>query len=113
MQFAAPGIGGLRQRMVALRNSVSNAGPYAFVRLSHHGAANGTDNAFLDAVHETSRFGISTGDGDPGHHSEKVLKLLSDRSSQIEWERTNRNGLVSLRLASGDDRKRGVKGQTE
>src|SRR3546814_12337325 len=90
MQFAAPGIGGLRQRMVALRNSVSNAGPYAFVRLSHHGAANGTDNAFLDAVHETSRFGISTGAGDPGHPSEKVLKLLSDRSSQIEWARTDR-----------------------
>ncbi|KPH67340.1 hypothetical protein ADT71_02435 [Novosphingobium sp. ST904] len=104
MQFAAPGIGGLRQRMVALRNSVSNAGPYAFVRLSHHGAANGTDNAFLDAVHETSRFGISTGAGDPGHPSEKVLKLLSDRSSQIEWARTDRNGLVSLRLDSEDPR---------
>src|SRR3546814_9684025 len=94
----------LRQRMVALRNSVSNAGPYAFVRLSHHGAANGTDNAFLDAVHETSRFGISTGAGDPGHPSEKVLKLLSDRSSQIEWARTDRNGLVSLRLDSEDPR---------
>src|SRR3546814_9874749 len=63
-----------------------------------------SDNAFLDAVHETSRFGISTGAGDPGHPSEKVLKLLSDRSSQIEWARTDRNGLVSLRLDSEDPR---------
>src|SRR3546814_19839989 len=78
----------------------SKSEPYSFVRLSHHGAANGTDNAFLDAVHETIRFGISTGAGDPGHPSEKVLKLLSDRSSQIEWARTDRNGLVSLRLDS-------------
>src|SRR3546814_1986109 len=72
MQFAAPGIGGLRQRMVALRNSVSNAGPYAFVRLSHHGAANGTDNAFLDAVHETSRFGISRSE----EHTSELQSLM-------------------------------------
>src|SRR3546814_20538326 len=95
MQFAAPGIGGLRQRMVALRNSVSNAGPYAFVRLSHHGAANGTDNAFLDAVHETSRFGISTGPGHPRPPSEQVLQLLTDRPRQNPCATTPLNPLVS------------------
>lgn len=98
MQFAAPGVGGLVQRMANLRHTVHNAGPYAFVRLPHHGAANGTDAALLDCLVETEFFGISTGSGDPGHPSRTVLDLLATRSEQTQWARTDRNGLVSLRL---------------
>src|SRR3546814_18072260 len=100
MQFAAPGIGGLRQRMVALRNSVSNAGPYAFVRLSHHCAANATDHAFLDALHEPPPFAISTGAGDPGHPSSLVLTLFTDRSLPFYSSIPDRHRFVSFLLFS-------------
>ncbi|MDR6127113.1 beta-lactamase superfamily II metal-dependent hydrolase [Sphingomonas sp. SORGH_AS438] len=98
MQFASPGIGGLAQRMGLLRQTVRNAGPYRFVRLAHHGASNGTDEAFLNDCQGTQFFGISTGAGDPSHPSKVVLDLLGSRADELRWARTDRNGLTSLRL---------------
>lgn len=100
MQFASPGMGGLQQLMSILRQSIVNAGPYAFVRLSHHGAANGTDAALLDSLPETTCYGISTGAGDAGHPAKAVLGLLQIRSKRIEWARTDRNGRVTLDLCA-------------
>lgn len=102
MQFALPGVGGLTQRMELLRQTVRNAGPYRFVRLAHHGASNGTDEAFLNDCKGTQFFGISTGAGDPSHPSKVVLDLLGSRADELRWARTDRNGLTSLRLDEND-----------
>lgn len=101
MQFASPSVGHLAHRMAELHEVVRNAGPYAFTRLSHHGAHNGTNCKFLDYVQECRLFGISTGAGDPNHPSVKTLQLLAERHPQIEWARTDRNGLVALELDGG------------
>lgn len=102
MQFASPGVGGLAQRMELLRQTVRNAGPYRFVRLAHHGASNGTDEAFLNDCKGTQFFGISTGAGDLSHPSKVVLDLLGSRADKLQWARTDRNGLTSLRLDKED-----------
>ena len=102
MQFASLGIGHLGATMGQLHQAIINAGPYAFVKLSHHGAPNGTDEKFLDRIPATSLFGISSGSGDARHPSQSVLDLLASRSGKPIWARTDVNGLVSLRLTKGE-----------
>jgi hypothetical protein len=101
MQFAFEDVRWIKQRMAELIRTVRNAGPYAFVRLAHHGASNGTNDALLTALPETRLFGISTGAGDEKHPSPAVLDLLDARTQSIQWARTDRNGSVSLTLAEG------------
>lgn len=102
MQFASPGIGHLGATMGQLNQAIINSGPYAFARLSHHGATNGTDERFLDRIPDTLMFGISSGSGDARHPNPSVLGLLSSRVGGASWARTDVNGLISLRLEGGD-----------
>lgn len=102
MQFASPSVGHLAQKMLELHTVIRNAGPFAFTRLAHHGAANGTDARFLDYLPDCQLFGISTGASDAKHPSSKVLDLLANRDPELEWARTDRNGLVKLTL-DGED----------
>lgn len=96
MQFARSGVGNLKKHMALLRQAVQNAGPYAFARLAHHGAKNGTDATLLDLIPETLKYGISTGSGDPWHPSPSTIELLASRRPEVEWGRTDRNGMVSV-----------------
>lgn len=102
MQFAKAEIGGLDQAMSALLTVTRNAGPYAFAKLPHHASYNGFDQTVLDAWTSARVFAISTGQDDPAHPDAGVLALLKTLKGQKRWVRTDKNGLISLRVQGGD-----------
>jgi beta-lactamase superfamily II metal-dependent hydrolase len=101
MQFAAAEIAEVDQLMAALLRTVVDAGPYAVVKLAHHGSYNGFDDKVLEGFRDTQVFAVTTGRGDPGHPHEDVLALLRSVRGQSHWVRTDRNGLVTLDVRNG------------
>jgi beta-lactamase superfamily II metal-dependent hydrolase len=96
MQFAMPEQPGVDDVMRALRKTVVAAGPYAMVKLAHHGSYNGTDQSTIDAF-GAQVMTISGGLYDPSHPDPKTLDLLANQSG-IDWTRTDRNGLITCNL---------------
>ena len=99
MQFAQPEIASLEPLMKALRQVVKRAGPYTFVKLTHHSSYNGTDDSVLSEWSATKSFAHTGGSNDPGHPDSGVLKLLEAHSQEIQWARTDRNGLIGVDFA--------------
>lgn len=94
MQFQAPGVSGADDFMPALREDVKNEGPYEFVKLSHHGAANGFSEDIYQELNENgpSRvFGICAGESSTAHPNPSTLKVLRKHTSEIKWARTDHN----------------------
>lgn len=94
MQFQAPGIQGVQNLMDALRDKVKEAGPYAFVKLSHHGSFNAFSEAMYQELNEqgdTNLFGICAGERSTDHPSPTILKVLQNHKSEIKWARTDHN----------------------
>lgn len=102
MQFADAEVDRVAPLMEALLAKVLEAGPYAFVKLPHHGSYNGFDERVARDFDGTKVFGISTGRGDPGHPHEDVLALLGERRRQVRWVRTDKNGAIFLDLEGGE-----------
>lgn len=103
MQFAVPGAGGaaVQAEVDALRAVVSEAGPYRFAKLSHHGSANSVDEAWLDSLGPRPVVGISTGHLSRDHPDPDVLAMLVDRLPDMRWVRTDRNRGSSVRIKAG------------
>lgn len=95
MQFSDPAVNNLDNEMTTLRQKVIDAGPYKFIKLSHHGSHNGLDDDLLNAWSATKFFGISGGSNDSGHPARDVLDLLKDKQG-ISWARTDKNGLITI-----------------
>ena len=94
MQFQAPGVSGTKEFMDALRKDVKNEGPYAFVKLSHHGAANGFSEDIYQELNEEGKsrlFGICAGEQSTAHPNPSTLKVLRNHTSEIKWARTDHN----------------------
>ncbi|MEA2548010.1 MAG: hypothetical protein QOE42_608, partial [Chloroflexota bacterium] len=72
---------------------------FAFVKLPHHGSANGLNAAIAPDLRATDAFGIIGGSDGRGHPAGSVLDLLS--SGSTPFIRTDRNGLSSIVWASG------------
>lgn len=94
MQFAAAGVSGVANLMTALRNKVRDEGPYAFVKLCHHGS----DNAFSEQIYQelnaqgkSRLFGICAGEQSTDHPNVATLKVLQNHKSDIRWARTDHN----------------------
>jgi hypothetical protein len=96
MQFAAPEVPNLDQLMSGLLQSVNEAGPYTFIKLAHHGSYNGLNADVLKDWDNTLAFACSSGANDATHPNKDVLALLKSDPNDIEWARTDKNGLVTV-----------------
>ncbi|MGO9770519.1 MAG: MBL fold metallo-hydrolase [Roseiarcus sp.] len=104
MQFAEPEISGLDPLMTALRQTVKDAGPYTFIKLTHHTSYNGLNESVLGEWSATKSFAHSGGLNDAGHPDPGVLQLLEQHASEIQWARTDRNGLIDATLTGAGTR---------
>jgi beta-lactamase superfamily II metal-dependent hydrolase len=100
MQFAAPEVSGLAPYMEELAGKVAEAGPYRFVKLTHHTSYNGLNPDLLDAFGKPALLAHTGGVNDATHPDPGTLALL-ERRSQITLARTDRNGLIGVDLAQG------------
>ncbi|MBZ9994095.1 MBL fold metallo-hydrolase [Mesorhizobium sp. BH1-1-4] len=99
MQLAKPEVTGLGSSMVALRTVIADAGPYQFFKLPHHSSYNGANAEVLAAI-GSPKFLVHTGGRNDGGHPDKgVLKVLSDMIDDIQFARTDRNGLIKYELS--------------
>jgi beta-lactamase superfamily II metal-dependent hydrolase len=94
MQFQEPQVSGVDALMQALRNAVKNEGPYAFVKLGHHGSFNSFSEEIyqeLNANGPSRVFGICAGEQSTAHPNPATLDVLKDHKSEIQWARTDHN----------------------
>ncbi len=98
MQFAAPQVESqmLEDGVREMRKEIRARAPYAFVKLSHHGSYNAFNSKTMPDYGDTELFGICCGDFPGDHPNPSVLKLLDKNRDNIDWVRTDRNGLVSI-----------------
>lgn len=94
MQFADPQFSAVKPLVADLRGKVKEAGPYSFVKLSHHGS----DNAFnediyaeLNAKAPNRLFGICAGQNSTVHPNASTLNILQNHKADIQWARTDHN----------------------
>ncbi|MFI8619266.1 ComEC/Rec2 family competence protein [Acidovorax sp. NPDC077693] len=99
MQFSSPDVQGISREMSRLRKRVEDAGPYALVKLPHHGSYNGVDESVLDEW-KAKALVITTGRGHPAHPSASTLELLQN-TQEVKWARTDKNGLISAAIRNG------------
>jgi hypothetical protein len=102
MQFASPEISGITSMMSTLRKIVSDAGPYSFIKLPHHGSYNGFDDSVMKEWESTKVYGISGGQNDPDHPDPGVLKLLEEYTNSITWGRTDHNGMITVNFLNSE-----------
>jgi beta-lactamase superfamily II metal-dependent hydrolase len=94
MQFEDPEISGVDQFMKALRKRVSDEGPYAFVKLCHHGSFNAFSEQIYQELNQQGSvklFGICAGEQSTSHPNPSTLKVLKDHTNDIKWARTDHN----------------------
>jgi len=96
MQFAKPEISGIAPLMKTLRQTVKSAGPYRFIKLTHHSSYNGFDDSLLKEWSPANHFAHTGGLNDAGHPDPGVLQLLDENSARIHWARTDRNGKIKI-----------------
>jgi len=101
MQFAKPEISGIAAMMTLLRQTVKSAGPYRFIKLTHHSSYNGFDDSLLNEWSPTNHYAHTGGLNDADHPDPGVLQLLDENSSRLQWARTDRNGQITVTFPPG------------
>jgi beta-lactamase superfamily II metal-dependent hydrolase len=96
MQFVKPETSNLSTLMKQLRQTVKSAGPYQFIKLTHHASYNGFDASLLQEWSPTNHFAHTGGLNDAGHPDPGVLELLDQNRNRLQWARTDRNGLITV-----------------
>ncbi|GAB3227045.1 ComEC/Rec2 family competence protein [Spirosoma arcticum] len=96
MQLVDPENENLIPLIKELRKQIIDAGPYDFIKLPHHSSKNGFDKTLLAEWTPTQLFAHSGGINDPVHPDPVVLKLLDANHSQLQYARTDRNGLITV-----------------
>lgn len=95
MQFVKPQVADeeLKAEMKQLIERVAADAPFAFVKLSHHGATNGQNLTFLRKL-GARNFGISTGSRSGKHPTDATLDALKALAMEtpIQWGRVDING---------------------
>jgi beta-lactamase superfamily II metal-dependent hydrolase len=94
MQFADPQFTAVDALVGDLRAKVKDAGPYTFVKLSHHGSFNAFDEDIyqeLNAKAPSRLFGICAGEQSTAHPNPTTLKVLQKHEAEIQWARTDHN----------------------
>jgi beta-lactamase superfamily II metal-dependent hydrolase len=103
MQFAKAEVSGLDNEMETLLKTVFDAGPYDFIKTSHHTSYNGLSEEMLDKWigQNTSLFAHTGGLYDVSHPEPGVLDILKARKNEITFARTDRNGIISVAKENG------------
>jgi len=104
MQFAKAEVSGLDDEMESLLKKVFDAGPYDFIKTSHHTSYNGLSEEMLDKWigENTSLFAHTGGLNDVSHPEPGVLDVLKSRKHKITFARTDRNGIISVGKENGE-----------
>lgn len=99
MQFASADVTGLDEIMQTLLKKVYQAGPYDFIKTSHHSSENAVNKEMIDHwVSEKTVFFAHTGGLNDVHHPDStVLKILESHTDKINFARTDRNGIISVK----------------
>lgn len=81
---------------------LSQAKPFQFVKVGHHGSHNSIGASVLkDLGTDTLHFGLCTGSGSRHHPSAIFLDALAQHSPHVQLGRTDTNGLVSFYFRDG------------
>lgn len=112
MQFSAPEVESeiLTGAVDALLSEISDEAPYSFAKISHHGSYNAMDKTVLDAFGETRLYGICGGLQGASHPHRDVLRLLDKNDERLDWVRTDRNGLVTIKFGGAQPKIRVSRG---
>jgi beta-lactamase superfamily II metal-dependent hydrolase len=111
MQFAKAEVPGLTQEMKALRRKVTAAGPYDFVKFSHHTSYNGVDESVMEDFGSTRLFAHTGGLHDSSHPDPDVLQLLEGLRRPLTFARTDHNGLIRVAKVAGKLRMTASRGE--
>ncbi|WFU62481.1 MBL fold metallo-hydrolase [Bradyrhizobium brasilense] len=95
MQFADSEVDGLTAELADLRRKVVDAGPYHFVKMTHHTSKNGIDESLWEDLGRPPLLAHSGGSNDSGHPDSQALAYLKDLQG-ITFARTDRNGMISV-----------------
>lgn len=106
MQFTQPKVEGLDDEMTALRADIKAHGPFDLVKTAHHTANNGWGDPLvaeqLKAAGNKAFIVHTGGKNDPTHPAVQALGKLKDlnrsRPNDIDFLRTDRNGLISFTI---------------
>jgi beta-lactamase superfamily II metal-dependent hydrolase len=79
-----------------IKSKIKSESPYSFVKISHHGSDNAFSEELLNDLGDTKFFGLCAGETSEKHPHHEVLELLDKHREEINWARTDRNGLVTL-----------------
>lgn len=100
MQFTTTYLGpDVDDEMADLRATIQANGPYHFVKLSHHGATNGQNEALMRAWN-AKLLAISTGSKSNQHPTKTTIAALKAlKPDGFKWVRTDMNGLCTYTLS--------------
>jgi beta-lactamase superfamily II metal-dependent hydrolase len=96
MQFHDPEVDGIDQEMTELRRKVVVAGPYKFVKTTHHTSYNGIDPALWNELGKPPLIVHSGGLNDDKHPEPGALNAFKELTRQITFARTDHNGQISV-----------------
>lgn len=111
MQFAKAEVTGLTQLMKDLRQTTVGAGPYDFIKLTHHTSYNALNASVLADWSATKLFAHTGGSNDRSHPDEDALELLRSHQNELQFARTDRNGLITIGRPDGSVQLTTSKGQ--
>jgi len=100
MQFTRTYLGpDVDGEVAALLAEIKTNGPYHFVKLSHHGATNGQNEALLRSW-GAKLLGISTGSRSNQHPTPAIIAALERlKPDGFKWARTDMNGICTYTLS--------------
>jgi hypothetical protein len=101
MQFTRTYLGpDVDDEMNELLGEIEANGPYHFVKLSHHGATNGQDEALMRSW-GAKLLGITTGSKSHQHPTPATIAALKElKADGFKWVRTDMNGLCTYTLSN-------------
>jgi beta-lactamase superfamily II metal-dependent hydrolase len=101
MQLANAEMRDAKDLMAALRERIKQEGPYTFVKALHHTSYNGQDEDVLEAWGYPPYMAHSGGRNDANHPDSGALATLKSHSRNLQYARTDRNGIVEYSPGKG------------
>jgi hypothetical protein len=102
MQFHDPEVDGLDQEMADLRSKVVAAGPYKFIKTTHHTSYNGIDPNLWNELGKPPLVVHSGGLNDDKHPEPGALNAFKELARQITFARTDHNGQINVDPSKND-----------
>lgn len=116
MQFADPDVNDDVERSVAtLLKKVIDAGPYDFIKTSHHTSHNGLNEDMLSDFTANGKILMAHSGGikDGSHPEPNTLQLIEDNKSKVKFARTDRNGQIKVYVKNGKPEMKPAKGSLD